>query len=373
MRRQNRNNYYHGSPSGRGSAPDRRSAKKKIIVVMICAILVFLLNIVALGYSYISSKLDMIDYQPAEEWEVVTYTDLASDSDMFTEDYPVSGGDSEEFEPVDENAEVILPEEDIFRDKDVVNILLLGTDERGDALSTKARADAVLVLSLNKSTNTIKLVSLERGMSVKLPNGKTDILTHAFRYGGPQWMLTCVQTHFNLDVEKYVRVNFDVFEKIVDAVGGVDIELTKTEAAALNQEVYTNTFPLSRTVYVGMNHLNGYEALQYCRLRYTDSDWKRIERQRKTIAAIKEQCKDLSLSELNDAADTILPMIQTNLEKGEIFSLMLSLPQFLSNGEIEDMTIPAKGTFTNLNRVDFIENSRILHEFFYGEDKNDNE
>ncbi len=184
-------------------------------------------------------------------------------------------------------------------------------------------------------------------------------------------MLECVQTHFNLDVEKYVRVNFGVFEKLVDAVGGVDIELTETEANALNHKVKTNTFKLSREVSVGMNHLNGYEALQYCRLRYTDSDWIRIRRQRATIAAIKEQSKSLSFRELNGAIDTILPMIQTNMEKGEIFSLILSLPQFLNNNEIEDMTIPASGTFSVLTLVDFVENSRILHEFFYGDDSND--
>ncbi len=128
-------------------------------MISICIVVLFLFNIFSLGYSYVSSKLDMIDYQPSGgNWPLVTYSDL-------------NGFDS---------AQVILPEEDIFRDKNVVNILLLGTDERSDTLSSEARADAILVLSLNKLTNTIKLVSFEREMWVKMPNGKLDILNHAF-------------------------------------------------------------------------------------------------------------------------------------------------------------------------------------------------
>lgn len=354
-------------PSRDRSSSARRNSKKVKITILLCVILMVLLAIPALGYFYISSKLDLIDYQSAnDEWIVPTYSDIASSGDLADD----IGIETDEM-TVDEDAEVVLPEESIFKDKNVLNILLLGTDERRDALSNTSRADAILVLSLNKSTNAIKLVSLERGMVVQFPNGRTDILTHAFHYGGPQWMLYCVQTHFNLDVEKYVRVNFDVFEKLVDAVGGVDIELTQVEANALNHRGRTNTFPLSREVSVGMNHLNGYEALQYCRLRYTDSDWHRIVRQRKTIAAIKEQCKTLSLSELNSAADTVLPMVQTNLEKDEIFSLMLNLPQYINGTDIEDMTIPASGTFKKLTHVDFVENSRILHEFLYGESDSD--
>jgi len=337
--------------------PEYSGAKRsrKLLTALIACVLI-ISSVAALAIAYVHSKLDMIDYTSADdEWIVVS-------------DSVVSDADFEEYDPVAENAEVILPEGEIYKDKDVLNILLLGTDERKKTFSTNARSDAMLVISLNKKNYSVKLVSLERGMAVTMPNGNIDLLTHSFRYGGPNWVLSCVQSHFNLDIDKYVRVNFKVFEGIVNAVGGVDIELTKTEAAALNRDINTNTYELSRRVSVGMNHLNGYEALQYCRLRYIDSDWVRIERQRKTIAAIQKECRDLSLGQLDDLADAVLPMIQTNLEKSEILSLMSSAPKFL-NAEIKDMTIPAKGTYTSLSRVDFQENSRILHEFFYGENE----
>jgi len=334
----------------------KKRAKKAVIIIV--SIMLILLSAAAMGVVYMDSKLNLITYDnQEEEWIVATDSDVVSDTD--------------EFEIIEEDVEIILPEDVIYKDKNVVNILLLGTDERSDKFSNSARSDAMLLVSLNKNTNKIKLVSLERGMAVKMPNGKVDYLTHAFHYGGPKWVLSCVQSHLGVDVEKYIRVNFNVFEKLVDSIGGVDIELTEMEALALNHKVKTNTYKLDRKVSVGMNHLDGFEALQYCRLRYIDSDWKRIERQRKTISAIQGQCRNLSLTELDEAANSILPMVQTNLDKSEIVSLLVSIPKFLDS-DIEDMTIPAKGTFTSLSKVDFKENSRILHDFFYGDDTESN-
>lgn len=321
------------------SAPSAAAEKTRRIGIVLIACLLLVMSIAAIGWSYIDSKLSLIDY-----------VDLGGDD-----------GDTEGFS-YDESA---LPEEGIHTDRNVKNILLLGTDERSEDLSEAARSDAMLILSLNKKTDAIRLISLERGMSVKLPDGRNDLLTHAFRYGGPKWVLDCVKVHFRLDIDSYVRVNFDIFEKLVDAVGGVDIELTDREASAMNGEINTNTLPLSRRVKAGMNHLDGFEALQYCRLRFIDSDWVRVERQRNTIKAIKDRCADMSLTELDDAVDKVLPLVQTNLKKGEIVSLMMSLPQFLDS-EIEDMTIPAEGTFSSLGSVDFEANSRILREYIYG-------
>ena len=318
----------------------------KTSVKVLLAVVLLIVNLLAFGMLYVNAKLNLIDYvEPGEKWYNASGSDVAQ-SGM--------------------NEPLVMPTEDIFQDKNVINILLLGTDERFKELHENARADSMMVLSLNKKANTVKLVSLERGMNIKMPNGKGDVLTNAFRYGGPDWVIYCVRSHLKLDVEKYVRVNFTVFEKIIDAMGGVDIELTKLEASALNGFVETNTFPLDRLVSAGMEHLDGFEALQYCRLRYIDSDWQRIVRQRKTIAAIKDQVSDMSLGELDNLANTILPLVQTNLDKSDIVSLMFHLPKFLKS-DIEDMTIPAEGTFEFLSAIDYDANAKILQEFFYGE------
>lgn len=277
-------------------------------------------------------------------------------------DENVTFSDSELSEIPD--GEVNLESTDIFKDKSVLNILLIGTDERSEEFSTNARADSMMILSLDNNTQTIRLVSLERGMLVSIPGMKNDILTHTFRYGGSNLLMETVRTHLNVDVEKYVRVNLSMFTKLIDEVGGVDIELTEKEANGLNKYPNGNTWKLERKVHKGINHFNGYEALQYSRLRWIDSDFERIKRQRKVIAAVKENMKDLSVNDLKDVSADCLPYIQTNLSALEIAGILLNLPGYIDK-DMEQMTIPQKGTYKTLGHVDYKMNSELLNQFLY--------
>ena len=252
---------------------------------------------------------------------------------------------------------VALPEENVYSERNVVNILLIGTDERTEKFDPYARADSIMILSLNKKTHAVKLVSLERGMTVSMPGKKHDLLTHTFHYGGAKLVMETVRTHFNLDAERYIRVNFSVFEKLIDYIGGVDISLSAEEAAALNKM-------LENKVTEGSNHLDGYSALQYSRLRSIDSDWQRIQRQRKVIASIKSIFRDKSILELDQIANDCLPYVQTNLTSMEFADLMFNMSGYV-NGDFKEMTLPQKNTYKNLGDVDFEANSRILREFLY--------
>lgn len=275
---------------------------------------------------------------------------------------------------VDE-AESIEAEGDIVSSEDVLNVLLIGTDERTEEFSDNARGDSCMLLSLNKKTMEVKLISFERGMGMPILSGpykgQYDWLTHTFRYGGADLMMQEIRECFKVDVNHYIRVNFATFEKAIDAIGGIDVELTKSERDGLNGLVYTNA-TTRQEVHEGINHLDGYDALQYARIRFIDNDWKRIERQRNVINQAIKQTQKLSLKQLNDVLNTVLPLIETNFTIGEITSL---LPLALKYDQItvDQMTIPAQGTFGNMkgmnNRsmfaVDFEANSRILEEFIY--------
>ena len=268
-----------------------------------------------------------------------------------------------------------LLESEIYQDDDVVNLLLLGTDERTDQFSDNARADAILVLSLDTDAHTARLVSIERGIGVPVPGRPDDWLTHTFRYGGAALTMQTVRDCFRLDVQNYVRINFHMFEKAIDTIGGVDIPLTPAEAECIERyRVNYSSYHHLQPVQAGPNHLDGATALFYARIREIDSDWKRIERQRTVIQAAVDRVKGLSLSELNRLADTVLPMVQTDLEKSQITALLLEVPGFLAQGvELEQMTIPAEGTAwsrvgtdgRSLIGVDFEANARIMREFFY--------
>ena len=333
-----------------------RSSRKICVVLLV--LLAVLLAAVGVAGLFLHSKFSMIQF---DEGSRPIDTSTVCEEDLVLPDLPVRTEESVYADLQDDGSE------------DVLNILLLGTDERTDEFSDNARADSIMVLSLNTRLHTIKLVSIERGIGVPVPGRNDDWITHTFRYGGAKLTMDTVKECFNLDLDRYVRVNFNIFQKAIDTINGVDIYLTEREAAGLNNK--SGNSATRHQVQAGWNHLDGYDALQYSRLRSIDSDWKRIERQRTVIQAAINQVKDLSLKELNDLADTLLPMVKTNLRKNEMAALLLELPGFISSGaQMEQMTVPAKDTCWSrvgvdgrkLIAVDFEKNSKILHEFFYG-------
>lgn len=261
---------------------------------------------------------------------------------------------------------------EIVWDDDVFNVLLIGTDERTDgSYSDNARGDACMLLSVNISGSApvISLVSLERGMGVPILEGpykgEWDWLTHAFRYGGAELLMREVAETLKVDVDYYVRINFNIFVQAIDTLGGVTVNFDAAEAEAFNKAGYGYAT-------VGDNHLDGERALYYARLRYIDSDWVRIQRQREIVLSVFEKCKNKSFEEIDSLIDSLLPLVKTNIPESKIAELMTLIPS-LPKAKTQQMTIPARGTFgymvgmggRNMFAVDFEENSRILKDFLY--------
>lgn len=285
--------------------------------------------------------------------------------------------------------DAVEAEGEIFGSEDVFNVLLIGTDDRTKEFSTNARGDTCMLVSVNKKTMEVKLVSFERGMGVPILagsyQGQYDWLTHTFRYGGADLMMREIRECFKIDVTHYVRVNIYTFMQLVDSVGGVDIDLTQAEADYINHPEGTygaghiqemGVADQIQTVTPGVNHLNGATAMLYARCRYIDSDWHRVERQRNVIQAAVNQTKDLNLFELNSLLDQVLPLIQTNLTEKEITSLLVLAPKY-QGITLDQMTIPQQGTYgsmvgmggRSMFAVNFDQNAKILRTFIYGEDE----
>ena len=154
-------------------------------------------------------------------------------------------------------------------------------------------------------------------------------------------------------------------------LGGVDLELTAEEA----QYFSDCAAGAWGSFHEGMTHLDGFMGLNYARLREIDDDWHRVRRQRNVIIQCFNKVRQSSLLELNGMVDQLLPLIKTNLTKGEIASLMMIAPGFLS-ASVDQMTIPVAGTFTSMEGmegrtlydVDFETNRQILYEFLYGKE-----
>lgn len=335
---------------------------------------------------YVNGKLDLLRYSDGSIDSVGTI-DAGEDQDLDATGLVHNEGEME------------MPEGSPFSDEDVLNILLIGTDERTEAVndadafthlnqldgtedttefSENARADTLILVSLNIRDHTIRLVSIERGTGVPILldgyEGQYDWITHTFRYGGAKLTMDTVEDCFNVQVDHYVRVNFNSFVQIVDAVGGVDIEITDLEAKALNWEVPSNSMLIVNKVEPGLNHFDGYTALQYARLRKIDNDWKRIERQRTVVQAVLNQVKNASVVELDNLLNTVLPLIQTNFTKSEIAALLVQLPAFLG-AEVDQMSMPLQGTYgvrTGMDDrlmydPDWAVNIKALQDFLYND------
>lgn len=347
---------------------------KKFLKVLLIILAVLLLAVLAVVL-FINSKLDLIEYDDEIDKSVYQSTEPMETMDGEESLSEIDISDLVQAETLPE-----IPEGEIWEEDGVFNILILGTDERTKDFSENARSDAMILASIDKVNNTVKLVSLERGMGVPILEGRYegnyDILTHIFRYGGADLVVRTVREVLRVDVDHYVRFNFTAVKEIVDLVGGINVELTEKEAVALNTTIEKNrTTDDQKDMVAGMNHMDGGTTLSFARLRFIDSDWHRIERQRRIIIATVDSLKDSSIRELNDLVDEALPMIQTNLSKLEIAELMFYAPKLLT-ASFDQMTIPQQGTYggaTGMNgqgmfAPDYELNSQILHDFLYGEE-----
>lgn len=344
----------------------RRSKKRRIAWVAGLAGAALLALSAAAVWIFVQGKLDLIHYSDGR------VTPAPEELPLAEEDIDVSG-----LEPVEDNA---VPEGDVHSRQEVLNVMLLGTDYRSGP-SDPGRADAILILSLDFRDDSARLVSLERGMGMPILSGtyagSWDWITHLCHYGGPELVMESVRECFKLDVERYIKVDILAFIQVIDALGGVDVELTDAEAWALNNRYGEDgdTPGVAAVMYQGINHLSGYDALRLCRLRQIDSDWVRVQRQRRVLQACADQIRNADLATLNQLADTILPMVETNFTRTEILSLLGRAPGFLGV-EFQQMTIPAEGTYGGMTvmggqsafAADFTENARILQEFLYGSD-----
>lgn len=341
----------------------------KVFLIVLLILLLLALTVVGLAYGYYRSKINMLQEDTSVTGTLSTQDEI--DINNSAQDYAdeIQNVLNSEILPTIEVTEATTP---VKEDGDVINILLIGTDDHKKEFSANARGDSCMLFSVNTHGDqpVISLVSFERGMGVPILDGQYkgqwDWLTHTFRYGGAELMLREIQECFKVDVDYYVRVNHRAFEAGIDAVGGVDVHFDENEA------LYFRDGGISPDIYPGMNHLDGKLALIYARLRSIDSDWTRIQRQRKVIFSALDQVKKMNLVEIDGLINELLGLVRTNLDEETITKLLMLAPS-LPNAKFQQMTIPAKGTYGGMTgmggrplfAVDFETNAQILHEFIY--------
>lgn len=348
----------------------------------------------------------------AQEDEEITEEDLFAQWDLeadVTEDVMLDENGQEheiltdaelaELDSLEDMDEVVIDESQLEINENlpehVVNILLLGIDARQD-VTEGGRSDAMLICSINTQDGSIKLTSIQRDLLVTIPTKKNPYkITNAYSWGGGQLSMATVNQNFEMNIDKFVTINFYGLAAIIDYLGGVDIELTKTEASRINYELKKEPLPFDTNpdrekveAVAGVHHLDGMQAVTYARIRGIsgENDFNRSERQRKLLEVLLEQVmQDMSLDRMVELISVAMPYVLTNMSASDMATLGM---QVLSSGIVtraqqgeslmEQMRVPMDETwkYDESNGSSVIafrttarkqENIEALHTFIYGE------
>lgn len=363
----------------------KSSVRKKVLIGLV----IFLMVLVALlggAFIYLSSKLDKINmvdreydnsvYESIDELppEVENPNSEPDSPDSQIKDLEsqidanVGGNDSQ----TGDNSSGDKPGEhvELKHSEDVLNILLIGTDARTSGY--RGRSDSMILVSLNKKTKEIIMTSIMRDVYLKIPGKGYNRINAAYAYGGADLLIQTIEQNFKIKIDKFVQVDFTSFEKVVEAVGGVSIPLNADEISVMKKfGSDMNGKPFSGA---GTYKLNGKQALTYSRIRYVGhADFERTQRQRRVLDEIIKSAKELSIGELSDSLDVILPLVTTDFKKSELIDLVLGSVSYLSYDRVQ-LRIPADRTYSNMRirgmavlGIDFDENRRIMIDTIYGD------
>lgn len=276
-----------------------------------------------------------------------------------------------ERDPSNDLSTVELNDELLTYDKDVINILLVGSDKRA-TWTEKGRSDSTMIATLDLKHKRLKLTSLMRDMYVPIPGYGEDRFNASYAYGGVKLLYETIATNFGIKLDGYVIVDFTAFKAVIDTIGGVDIKLTDKEYQYLTT-AYKKGSVLD--VQSGMNNLNGEQALAYTRIRQdAEGDFGRTRRQRDVLQSIFNEAKGMSYSELMELTETMMPYLATDLTNEEIFSYIKSVVM-LGTTQIDQMRIPVDNSYTQ-NRIrkmavlipDMTINTQALNDFVFNYD-----
>lgn len=279
------------------------------------------------------------------------------------------------------NEEVVqkIEEEEEVEEKGYRNIALFGVDARDGELGKGTRSDSIIIASINQDTREVKLISVFRDTFLNLSNDTYNKCNTAYAQGGPEQAINMLNANLDLDITDYVTIGFEGLIDAVDALGGVEMEVTDSEISHLNnyqlcmsEELNMDYIPVKQS---GRQLLNGMQATAYCRIRYTrGDDFRRAERQRDVLRAMMDKAKEASVGELTDMVNAVLPQVETSLNVNEILSVVGSVVSynvvasdgFPFEGSRVGANLGSKGSCVIPDNLE--ENVKLLHEALYPEE-----
>lgn len=256
------------------------------------------------------------------------------------------------------------------------NIALFGIDNRSTGKYESGNSDCIMIASINNDTKEVRLISVYRDSFLAVDDDDNlRKLNAAYAKGGPTGAVAALNKNLDLDIKEYVAVDFNAVMEVVDALGGIELDISSKEAETMkiyinemNEVMGTNGTAVSGP---GLQTVNGIQALAYCRDRYSGGDdYGRTERQRTVISKIVEKAKAASLPTLNKVIDELFPDISTSLSSSEILGLAAGIKDYeladtqgwpfqltteRMGGKLGDVVVP----------TDLETNVNLLHQYLF--------
>lgn len=338
----------------RKKTPARKGGK---VVIVVLLVLILLILAVIGGLFWYLNKYVAGSITKADEVTIPVAT-MSEEEEM-----AMLGILPTETEP-DATVETTLPVETspedtwpvIESDENITNIMLVGQAAR--AGETYRLSDSMILCSINRETKTLTMTSFLRDLRVTVPAyagkgqgfNRMNVCYHLGSYytgevkGSMEMLAMAVEKNFGVHVDHTVEVDFEIFEKVVDLLGGVDVELTEAEANYMT--VYLSELGILNGTYTaGPTTLNGHEALQYARARKLDNDFNRTNRQRTVITNLLKKMMSMNIMDVHALFMEILPMIITDMSNEEITNYAWEFIPLLKDINIVSQSIPFDGTY----------------------------
>ena len=369
----------------------RRKKKKKAKVFV--KILVFLLIIILAGGSFLvfTRPGRKIISNLAVEWAYWRMGKNTKNADKLAKNASGSAVAAEEEEEglkvgeITENID-LSKMSDTFKnalhEDGVYNILLVGVEAIGNNSVASGRTDSIMIATINTKQKTLGLTSIMRDSYVTIPGYYDTKINAAFGHGGINLLYETIAYNYNLRLDGSAIVSFKTFQKIIDELGGIDIEITPAEAQYLNTTNYVSK-KSNRTLKPGMNHMNGNQALGYARVRYRATldgsvdDFGRTSRHRRVMAAIFKEVKKSNPITLVKLLDTVFSQVQTDIKKSNASSYLAEVMELSIDGvPLDNLRLPIDGSYqgAKINRqavvtFDSAMNKDALANFVFGSHK----
>ncbi len=261
------------------------------------------------------------------------------------------------------------------------NIALFAVDSRKGKLGKGQRTDTIMIASINQDTGEVKLCSIYRDTYLNLGNDKYNKANAAYAQGGPEQALNMLNWNFDMNITEYITVGFDALIEVIDALGGVEIDVAENEINDLNNYqrsmfVEDENDPLNENIVKvtqpGLQTLSGLQATAYCRIRYVGDDYGRTERQRKVLMACMEKAKQASPATLVEILNSAIDDVSTNLDLAEMASILQDVNSYEIVAQ-DGAPFESNRTTGNIGSkgdcvvpLDLTDNVAMLHEFLFG-------